>query len=202
VVVQTKPEYALAAVPVGAKTVALTLDDGPHPTWTPKVLAILKQHRITATFFMIGLHAAAHPGLVRTVLEAGHQVGTHTWSHANLKQLAAAEVRTEIEHGLDAVTTASWGLRPNLFRAPYGNWSPAVFAHCAALGQRSICWDVDPRDWETPGTAAITARVMAQVGPRSIVLCHDGGGERGQTVAALRTYVPQLLAAGYQFVGV
>jgi peptidoglycan/xylan/chitin deacetylase (PgdA/CDA1 family) len=200
---QSAPQYKIdpAAVAAGSKTVALTIDDGPDPQWTPKVLDILRQHRITATFFMIGQSAAAHPDLVRRVADEGHTVATHTWSHKNLQRLDPQGVRAEIGRGLDAAAAAVPGQRPTLFRAPYGNWSPAAFAVCAEFGLRSIAWSVDPRDWDQPGTAAITSRVLAQTGPRGIVLNHDGGGNRSQTVAAMRDYLPQLLASGYQFVG-
>jgi peptidoglycan/xylan/chitin deacetylase (PgdA/CDA1 family) len=200
---QSAPLFKLdpAAVPAGSKTVALTIDDGPDPQWTPKVLAVLRQHNIRATFFMIGQNAERHPDLVRRVADEGHTVATHTWSHRNLQRLDPQGVRAEIGRGLDAAAAARPGLRPTLFRAPYGNWSPAAFAVCAELGLRSIAWSVDPRDWDEPGTATITSRVLAQTGPRGIVLNHDGGGNRSQTVAAMRDYLPQLLAKGYQFVG-
>jgi peptidoglycan/xylan/chitin deacetylase (PgdA/CDA1 family) len=199
--VQSAPEFKVnpALIVPGRKVVALTLDDGPDPRWTPKVLKILRDHKITATFFMIGSSAAQHPDLVRAVADEGHHISTHTWSHKNLRRLSPAGVRTEIEHGLDAVAKAG-NLQPTLFRAPYGNWSPAAFAACAELGQRSISWTVDPRDWDQPGAGPITSRVLAQTGPGSIVLNHDGGGDRSQTVAALRTYLPRLLSHGYQFV--
>jgi peptidoglycan/xylan/chitin deacetylase (PgdA/CDA1 family) len=198
--VQAKPEYAIApAKAAGQKVLALTIDDGPDPEWTPKVLEVLREHHVTATFFMIGSSAAAHPDVVRSVAAGGHAIASHTWSHRNLPRLSPAAARTEIERGLDAVTSAAGGVRPSLFRAPYGNWSPVVFAACAELAQRPIAWDVDPRDWDTPGTSRIVSRVLAQTGPRSIILNHDGGGNRAQTVAALRSYLPQLLAGGYHF---
>jgi peptidoglycan/xylan/chitin deacetylase (PgdA/CDA1 family) len=181
--------------------VALTLDDGPDPTYTPQVLAILRKHHITATFFVIGQSAAAHPDLVRSVADAGHAVGTHTWSHANLKTLPAHQVKTEIERAVETVT-ATTGRMPNLFRAPYGNWSRTVLTECAALGQTSIAWNVDPRDWDNPGAAHISSEVLNQVGNRSIVLDHDGGGDRSQTVRALRHFIPVLIDSGYTFVGV
>jgi peptidoglycan/xylan/chitin deacetylase (PgdA/CDA1 family) len=200
--VQAEPDYEVAAdkAVAGQKAVALTIDDGPDPDWTPKVLRILAKHNVTATFFMIGVNVAANPGLVKAVKDAGHQVATHTWSHRNLKKLAPAAVRSEIGRGLDAVHKADSSLRPTLFRAPYGNWSPTALAACASMGQRSIMWTVDPRDWEEPGAATIASRVMSQVGDRSVVLTHDGGGDRSQTVAALRLFIPQLLASGYRFV--
>lgn len=200
--VRREPEYLVSAArqKPGHKTVALTMDDGPDPEWTPRVLEVLRGHRVTATFFMLGASAAAHPDLVRAVAAEGHQAATHTWSHKNLRELSGAGVRREIERALDAVTEGAGGVRPSLFRAPYGNWSPAVFRACAELAQRPIGWTVDPRDWDGPGASLIASRVLEQIGPRSIVLNHDGGGDRSRTVAALQTYLPQLLSDGYRFV--
>jgi peptidoglycan/xylan/chitin deacetylase (PgdA/CDA1 family) len=200
--VQSEPEYQVdaAKIAAGQKAIALTIDDGPDPQWTPKVLEILRQHSVTATFFMIGSSAAENPDLVRAVAADGHSLATHTWSHKNLAKRSAAGVRTEIERGLDAVAQASGDQRPALFRAPYGAWSPTTFATCAALGQRPVAWSVDPEDWAEPGTQRIVNRVVSNTKAGSIILKHDGGGDRSQTVAALRIYVPQLLARGYTFV--
>ncbi|WP_250038284.1 polysaccharide deacetylase family protein [Paractinoplanes maris] len=198
--VQKKPRYVVPAQG-GTKVVALTFDDGPHPAYTPQVLKILRKHHVKATFFVIGQSAAAHPDLVRAIVDDGHAVGTHTWSHANLRHLPAGRVRTEVGRAVDTVA-ATTGRIPGLFRAPYGNWSPTVFQVCAALGQTSIAWDVDPRDWENPGASRIRSKVLDQVGNRSIVLAHDGGGDRSQTVSALRGFLPILIDSGYRFVGV
>lgn len=201
--VQKEPRYVVPASSArkGSKVVALTLDDGPDPTYTPQVLAILRKYHVTATFFVIGKSAAAHPDLIRSLVDAGHAVGTHTWSHANLSNLPAPKVRHEIRRAVETVT-ATTGRMPDLFRAPYGSWSRTVFQECAAMGQTSIAWDVDPRDWDTPGSQHISSRVLDQVGNRSIVLNHDGGGDRSQTVQALRHFVPVLIDSGYKFVGV
>jgi peptidoglycan-N-acetylglucosamine deacetylase len=201
--VQREPRYVLpaSAARKGTKVVALTLDDGPDPRYTPEILKILHKYDVTATFFVIGQSAAAHPGLIRSIVDKGHAVGTHTWSHANLGELPAHKVRTEIGRAVETVT-ATTGRTPTLFRAPYGTWSRTVFRESAAMGQTSIAWDVDPRDWDNPGADRISSKVLDQVGNRSIVLSHDGGGDRSQTVRALRHFVPVLIDAGYQFVGV
>ncbi len=191
-----QPQYQL---PPGPKTIALTLDDGPDGRWTPQLLQLLRQHKVKATFFMLGIQAAGHPDLVRAVVADGHQLATHTWSHQNLAKLAPAAVRNQIERGLDAVTTAAGGEEPSLFRAPYGAWSPSVLTACQALGQRPLGWSVDPRDWARPGAGRIVHRVLSHTGSGSIILAHDGGGDRSQTVSALRTVLPRLLAGGYHF---
>ncbi|MBU2667949.1 polysaccharide deacetylase family protein [Actinoplanes bogorensis] len=185
----------------GPKVVALTFDDGPHPAYTPQVLTLLRKHHIKATFFVIGQQAAGHPDLIRAIVADGHTVGTHTWSHQDLHRMKAGPVRTEVARAVDKVAAVT-GEIPELFRAPYGAWSRTVFEVCAKLGQTSIAWDVDPRDWDNPGSGRIRSRILDQVGNRSIVLTHDGGGDRAQTVRALRGVLPVLLDSGYRFVGV
>ncbi|MCX4744961.1 polysaccharide deacetylase family protein [Kitasatospora sp. NBC_01287] len=194
----------------GPKVVALTFDDGPSPIDTPHVLDILREHGVTATFFMIGMNVKRYPDTVRQVVEAGHQVGNHTWSHPDLGTLSRAGVRREIERTSDIIATTC-GERPALFRAPGGHFTRNSYAVCADLGLRSICWNVDPEDWSNPGAAAITSRVLSTTRTSSIVLNHDGcltdtlitapggPGDRSQTVDALRVYLPKLLAAGYRF---
>ncbi|WP_305788699.1 polysaccharide deacetylase family protein [Symbioplanes lichenis] len=203
IAVQSKPLYVVpaAAVPKGAKAVALTFDDGPDPAYTPQVLHILRKHHIKATFFVIGQQAHDFPDLVKSIAGEGHAVGTHTWSHQDVSRMPAGRARTEIGRAVDTVA-ATLGPIPHLFRAPYGSWSPTAFKVCAALGQTSVAWDVDPRDWDNPGSDRIRSRVLHQVGHRSIVLNHDGGGDRSQTVRALRNYLPVLIDRGYRFVGV
>ena len=191
-----QPQHQLVA---GSKTIVLTIDDGPDPRWTAKILRILGQHQVTATFFMLGVQAAAHPDLVRAVAADGHQIGTHTWSHQNLARLTPAAAHSQIERGVDAVAAAAGGDAPTLFRAPYGSWSPSVLAACHQLGQRPLGWSVDPRDWDRPGAGRIAHRVLAATEPGSIILLHDGGGDRSQSVAALRTFLPRLLAKGHRF---
>ncbi|WP_067506184.1 polysaccharide deacetylase family protein [Actinoplanes sp. TFC3] len=201
--VQTKPLYVVpaASVPQGSKAVALTFDDGPHPAYTPQVLKILRQHHVKATFFVIGQQAHDNPDLLRSIVDQGHVIGTHTWAHKDVSKMSAGRARTEIGRAVDTVA-ATIGHIPSLFRAPYGSWSPTAFQVCAALGQTSIAWDVDPRDWDNPGSEQITSKVLHQVGNRSIVLNHDGGGDRSATVRALRQFLPVLADRGYRFVGV
>src|SRR4051794_23415517 len=132
-------------VPCGAADIALTIDDGPDPTWTPKVLALLASLDIRATFCVVGSAAKAHPGLVADVVHAGHAVANHTYTHRFLRAASASKVRSEIARATDAVVTAA-GVRPTHFRAPGGEWSPAVLAECRRQGLHPLDWSVDPRD--------------------------------------------------------
>jgi peptidoglycan/xylan/chitin deacetylase (PgdA/CDA1 family) len=182
----------------GPKVVALTIDDGPSPVYTPQILRILRQYGITASFSMIGRNAAAFPGVARQVAAAGHMIVNHTWDHSNLGYLSAVAVRDEIARATDAIHAAT-GKRPGMFRAPYGVWPPAVFGCCAEAGLTPLAWSVDPRDWSRPGVRAITRDIVTDTRTGSIILEHDGGGNRSQTVAALKIWLPRLLDAGYQF---
>lgn len=182
----------------GRKHIALTIDDGPSPEYTPQVLRLLEKYRVTATFSMIGLEVDAHPGLVREVAAAGHKIANHTWSHLDLVYLSPAAVADQIGRATGAIHKAT-GRVPALFRAPYGAWSPVVLRQCAEAGMTPLDWSVDPRDWSRPGVAAIVGNIMRNTRTGSIILEHDGGGDRSQTVAALTIVLPRLLDAGYRF---
>jgi peptidoglycan-N-acetylglucosamine deacetylase len=186
-------------VPCGAADVALTVDDGPDPTWTPKILALLASLDITATFCVIGRQAKAHRGLVADVVSAGHAVANHTYTHRFLLGATAEQIHSEIARATDAVVAAS-GVRPTHFRAPGGEWSHAVIAECRAQGLKPLDWSVDPRDWSRPGTTSILDTILTKTTPGSIILEHDGGGDRSQTLRALTVALPRLLDRGYRFV--
>ncbi|WP_371483212.1 polysaccharide deacetylase family protein [Kitasatospora sp. NBC_00315] len=180
------------------RVLALTIDDGPDPRNTPAVLAVLRRYGVRATFFMVGQNAAANPSLVRAVADEGHHIANHTWSHPDLRRLTEAQVNAELQRTCDVLEKLT-GKPPTWFRAPGGDWAPVTIRVCSALGLRPMGWSVDPMDWARPGTAAITTRVLTAVRPGSIVLNHDGGGDRSQTVAALRAYLPVLIDRGYAF---
>jgi len=189
---------AMSTVEDGPKVIALTIDDGPSPVYTPQILDILHRYGVTASFSMVGRNAAAYPGVAREVAAAGHMIVNHTWNHYNLGHMSAAAVRDEIARATDAIHAAA-GVRPGMFRAPYGVWPPAVFRYCAQAGLTPLAWSVDPRDWSRPGVRAIVRHIVADTRTGSIILEHDGGGNRSQTVAALTIWLPRLLGAGYQF---
>ncbi|GAB7185535.1 polysaccharide deacetylase family protein [Kitasatospora sp. Ki12] len=192
---EAKPVYELDAE---RRVVALTIDDGPDPRHTPTVLALLQQYGIRATFFLIGENAVEHPALVREIADRGHHIANHTWTHPDLRHMADAKVRDELERTSDLLHKTT-GRLPTWFRAPGGDWSDASLKVAADLGMRNMAWSVDPRDWARPGTSVITDRILKDVRPGAIVLNHDGGGDRSQTVAALKTYLPVLIDSGYFF---
>jgi peptidoglycan-N-acetylglucosamine deacetylase len=182
-----------------ANAVALTIDDGPDLPWTPQVLAVLAEHHVKATFSLVGIHVARHPGLVRQIAAGGHGVCNHSMTHPEpFASLPQASIDAEIAGGLRAIHAAT-GQVAKVFRSPGGDWSPGVFTAVARWGMTPIDWDVDPRDWARPGSWYITHKLLA-ARPGDILLCHDGGGNRSQTVTALRTTLPVLLQRGLQFV--
>ncbi len=182
-----------------SNAVALTIDDGPDLPWTPQVLDVLAEYHVKATFSLVGIHVSREPGLVRQVASAGHGLCNHSMTHPEpFSSLPQAAIESEIAGGMQAIH-ATTGRVATLFRSPGGDWSPAIFAAIARWGMTPIDWDVDPRDWARPSSGYITRRLLA-ARPGDILLCHDGGGNRSETVAALRSVLPALLARGLQFV--
>jgi len=182
-----------------ANAVALTIDDGPHPEWTPRVLDLLAHYEVTATFCLIGEQIRANEKEVAMMVAAGHQVANHTWTHPlNINHLSRTRVDTEIERTYRQIVEVT-GKNPHLFRAPGGNWSHAVYAATAQHGMYPLDWQVDPRDWSRPGTSRIIYRMLTAQ-PGDVLLCHDGGGDRSETIRALRTVIPQLKSRGLQFI--
>lgn len=183
----------VANTPVAHRgTVYLTFDDGPHPTYTPKVLALLKKYGVKAVFFEIGQNVARYPSVTRSLRSAGMKIGNHTWSHADLTTLSTVSVTSQLNR-----TESALGYRPRCVRPPYGATNSRIASIIANRGQRQILWTVDPRDWSRPGTTTIVNRVLATVRDGSRILLHDGGGDRSQTVAALAILIPKLQARGY-----
>jgi peptidoglycan/xylan/chitin deacetylase (PgdA/CDA1 family) len=181
------------------RSIMLTIDDGPSPEWTPKFLRLFAKHDVKATFCMIGPQVRPNRHIVKDLVRDGHHVANHTWTHDEaLPTRSAARIRRELHDTSDAIVRAS-GFVPRQFRAPGGVWGPKVFSAVAAAGMLPLGWDVDPRDWARPGTGAITSALLL-AGPGDILLCHDGGGDREQTYAALQRVVPRLRSEGYHFI--
>jgi peptidoglycan-N-acetylglucosamine deacetylase len=182
----------------GPHVIALTIDDGPSPVYTPQVLSILEKYGITAAFSMIGENVSYYPSIAREVADAGHTIVNHTWNHANLMSMKRSQLPGEVDRATDAIQYAT-GTRPGMFRAPYGAWSPTLLAYLEAQKLTPLDWSVDPEDWARPGVAKIVKTIMGTTKTGSIILEHDGGGNRSQTVAALKIVIPRLLDEGYQF---
>jgi peptidoglycan/xylan/chitin deacetylase (PgdA/CDA1 family) len=171
--------------------IALTFDDGPSP-FTAQVVKTLARYKAHATFFMLGREIKAHPDAVREVLAGGNAIGDHTWSHSDLRRLSVKERRDEIVGTAQQLNTTG-SPTPTLVRPPYGSTNPTINRFIRSLGMLPVNWNVDPDDWKVnpvPSVDAIVAGVVDNVKPGSIVLMHDGGGDRTNTVAAL----PRILA--------
>lgn len=192
--------------------IALTFDDGPDPTWTPKILDILEAKHVPGTFFVIGENALSQPGLLNRELRGGSEIGNHSYTHPNMAQVSATGIKLEVNF-TQRLVEAYTGRAMRLFRAPYfGDAEPTTTDELipALLAQRdgylNVGLHVDPGDWKRPGVQTIIDQTMAQVATGSadrsagIILLHDGGGDRSETVAALPTIIDQLRAKGYTFV--
>ncbi|MGA5893847.1 bifunctional polysaccharide deacetylase/glycosyltransferase family 2 protein [Streptomyces venetus] len=192
-------------VSVPDKTIALTFDDGPNPTWTPQVLAILEKYDVPATFFLVGSMVSRYPGIVRDMVEQGEEVGIHTFTHVDLSYQSDARVRREMEQTQLALAGAA-GITTTLFRAPYSsetdaidNYSWPVYKKLGQDGYTSVFVDTDSDDWKRPGVSKIVQWATPKKNKGASVLFHDAGGERAQTIAALPEYIEKMRAKGYTF---
>jgi len=179
--------------------IALSFDDGPNPPYTSQILATLQRHGIKATFFCIGSHIATYPALAQQEVAEGHLVGSHTWSHAYLPTLPRESVTWQLTAAAQAITRAT-GISPTLFRPPYGAYDSNVLVDTNTLDLTTVLWNVDPHDWSRPGADTILAHVVSQTHNGSIILLHDGGGDRSQTVTALPHIIEQLQQRNLRFV--
>jgi peptidoglycan/xylan/chitin deacetylase (PgdA/CDA1 family) len=183
--------------PPGSHEVALTFDDGPSPA-TGEIVRELEHEHAPATFFMVGNEVPGHRTLLQRMLRDGFMIGNHTLTHAYVAGAGPHAVH-QIS-STQAIIRAASGFTPCLFRPPDGATSQALNAAVRSLDMLSILWNVDPQDWRTPGTPAIVSNVLRQTHAGSIILLHDGGGPRDQTLAALPTIIHSLTARGLRFV--
>lgn len=180
--------------------VALSFDDGPSAIYTQQVLAILKQYQVPATFFCIGRQVQQYPDLVKMEYnQTGIVIGNHTWSHPDLPLLTRQQITTQIQDTSTAIEQAT-GKQPIFFRPPYGAINAQVRSVATSLKLTSVLWNDDTRDWARPGVKSIINTAVGTVGDGSIILMHDGGGDRSETVAALPTIIKDLRSHGYQIV--
>lgn len=181
----------------GARTVVLTFDDGPHPPYTPALLDVLAQEQVRAVFCLVGDRAEAHPEIVRRIVAEGHVLGNHSFHHDDLEDWAPEAVQADLERTLAAVRAAVPDVPVPFFRAPYGHWGRSIPV-AGRLGMRPLGWQLAVWDWEPPGVEELVRR-MTGVMPGGIILLHDGGGDRSQTVAAVARLIPRLRADGWTF---
>jgi peptidoglycan/xylan/chitin deacetylase (PgdA/CDA1 family) len=184
-------------MPWSGRQILLTFDDGPDPDYTPQILDTLAKYDVRATFFVCGEMVDANRGLLGRMADEGHVVGNHTWSHPLLTALRRSRIRSEMERTSDVIEKA-YGERPRWFRAPYGAWNRAAFQLEAELGMEPLAWSVDSLDWTEPGARTIVQRIEEGAAPGAVVLSHDAGGDRSESVRALKHYLPWLLDRGYR----
>ncbi len=189
--------------PTNVRDIALAFDDGP---WydTPQFLSLLERENVPATFFQIGEQISQYGGkggsVDRRMLRDGDMIGDHTWTHPNMPSLSSSAQRSQIASTANAISRATGGFRPCLFRAPYGATSPGLLSLVRSMGMTTIQWNVDPRDWAMPGVGEIESNVINNASGGSILEMHDGGGNRSETLAALPTIINTLRRRGYKFV--
>ena len=186
-----------------AHKVTLTFDDGPDPKWTPMILDVLKARGVKAVFFIVGNNAEFNPGLVRRIVAEGHEIGNHTYTHANLMKISQARMRLEIDATQSLIESLT-GRSTTLFRPPYNADStpskleelrPLKFV-CDEMGYTVVLEKIDPQDWSRPGAGVILQRVKDQRSEGNIILLHDAGGDRSQTVEALPRIIEWLETRG------
>lgn len=192
----------------GPNRVALTFDDGPDPRWTPQILDILRQHHVHATFFVLGANAEKYPSLLRRIVDEGHAIGNHTFTHSHLAAVSERQVSLELNATLRAIQGAT-GYSTQLFRPPYNaDARPEDLAELRPLqiaqnlGYITVLEKIDPKDWNHPSADEIVQRVREQMGDGSIILLHDAGGNRRETVAALPRILDNLRNTGISVVSV
>jgi peptidoglycan/xylan/chitin deacetylase (PgdA/CDA1 family) len=187
----------------GDDTVALTFDDGPSPKWTPRVLGMLREQGVKATFCLIGAYAEAYPELVADIAREGHTLCNHSWFHEfDLGKRGNEEIRANLRRTNDAIVKAAPGAEVRYFRHPGGQWTDRAIAVAADLGMESLHWAVDPSDWDkSRSEAEIRDNVLDQSEPGAIVLLHDGGANQRDMYGALRSILAEFTRRGYTYTG-
>ena len=179
--------------------IALTFDDGPNPYYTPQVLAILQRYGVKATFFDVGYLVADYPNIVRQEHYQENVVANHSWSHPDLTHFTAQAIQSQLT-STTHIIQATIGVRPTFFRPPYGAINKTVLAQARYLHYTTVLWDGSAADWDLPGVNVIVSRILHYTRNGAILLLHDGGGNRAQTVAALPTIIVSLKSRGFTFV--
>lgn len=175
----------------------LTFDDGPNPPDTDRLLDVLAHHQVPAVFCLVGEQVVAHPDRVVRIVDAGHLLGNHSWKHDDLSAMTREQVHADLTATLHAIHTAAPGATVPFYRAPYGNWGDTIDV-ATTLGMIPLEWNLVVEDWDPPGVPTLLDRLLT-VTPGSIILLHDGGGERSNTVDAVAELIPRLRAAGWTF---
>lgn len=193
--------YILWEIQTEEKVVALTFDDGPHPTYTVQILNLLEQYEAKGTFFIVGEHAENNPEIVLNMYEDGHEIANHTYTHPFTTSVP--KIMEEIKQTDDTLFSIT-GYSPKLFRPVEGNYHEKLVEEVVKEGYKIVMWSwhQDTEDWKDPGVNKIVNKVLNGIEEGNIVLFHDGGGNREQTVKALSMILPELQKQGYKFITV
>lgn len=181
------------------RIIALTFDDGPSPRYTPEILQLLTRYHAHATFFVLGTEVAQFPQIVKDIVKQGSAVGNHGYRHVNYFHVGVVGVERDLAKAQTLLKKDNIPVT-RFYRPPFGNSNKRLVQALSRQGYTVTLWSIDTRDWSEPGVPYITKKVLADASPGAIVLMHDGGGNRTQTVRALEAILPVLEASGYQFV--
>ncbi len=181
--------------------IALTFDDGPHPRYTKEILSILEEYHVTATFFIIGVNAENYPTDLQKIIDAGCEIGNHTYSHLPIKKLSKGELQEEIVQCEETIYQLC-GLRPRVFRPPEGMMNDALKGLLSQMEYQIVLWSIDTMDWALTPSSEIYRNVSNKIHSGDIILMHDYVSGGNTTCQALRKIIPELLARGYEFVTV
>lgn len=189
-------------VPTQEMAIALSFDDGPSPKFTPQILEVLNENDVRATFFAVGMRIEQFPDVAKAIA-AKHELANHSYSHPHWSNPTKVEVQEEITKASDVMFQIT-GQKPWLFRPPEGFWNNTVIEAAKELNYQTVMWSwrTDPKDWANPGVYQIVQRVVKNASPGEIIIMHDCGGNRSQTVQALPLIIKELKAKGYHFVTV
>lgn len=195
-VAESRKEATFKNGPATSGAVSLTFDDGPHGKLTPRLLETLKKENAKATFFLLGVQVELFPEIAKAVAEAGFEVGNHSWSHRDMTKMGEEQIREEVRKTQDAIERAT-GVRPKLFRPPYGNINDRVYSVLREEGLDVVLWSIDPRDWASGQTSAsVTSKIVKEARPGAIVCIHD---IHARTVDAMPELLPKLREMGLAF---
>ena len=183
------------------KQIALSFDDGPSKQNTEEILSILAEYGVKATFFVIGKNAAGDPDRIRSIFDAGHELGNHTYTHAYISKLSSDKIREEVQMTEDVLVEIT-GQKPKIFRPPGGYYDDASLSVVEEMGYESILWSLDTRDWSMPKSDKIVSKIEGSASEGDIILFHDLDDKRLPTPAALRKIIPYLIDNGYEIITV
>jgi peptidoglycan/xylan/chitin deacetylase (PgdA/CDA1 family) len=196
-------ERVIWRAPIHERKIALTFDDGPHPVYTPKILEVLERFKVPATFFLIGKHLQNNLNLARETVQAGHEVGNHTFTHQRMWRLTDINMIDEIKRTDDLLRSLD-STEPRFLRPPMGLFSKRVLNIVERAGYKTVVGNVYPRDPHLPGREKILSRMLSRVIKGSIIILHDGGNtnhvDRSQTIWAVERFIPELQERGFEFV--